>query len=514
MRQRLTLLLTCSIRRRRWFRVKAPVTRRPPHRSGREGFPHPVPREPAACVTGSPHRRHPVWRLTGLSRARLDGVDAPGLGERQCLREGRDTLLPASGALVAASAPPGAPRPRGRLADPGAPCAMAPSTLAVVVAAPVRPAGPLRLWPWRLAVVTTPWPERWPTPAPSLPDRVALAAPVATACLGPRGGQAQHGAAPRAPCRVPATGGLLARPPRRRCGRHGPRAPGAALREDGPHPARGGCPRAAAEASSGHTRPNAPPLPPGRPVSATPGGHDLRPAPVGPEGRRAAARRGARGRGGPRSRCHHAGRPPRAAPPQDAALCAPRRETRPANAPGSMGDTPPDRRRASPGAGPRPTRRAPLVPRWLGTGALPHAGRTGLAIGRAERLQAQHHGPWDQRVRTAGLASGPLLPPCLGAPDPRAGRGPRPLGAPPLRPVPAVGRHGRSGRRGRHRVAPRGPRLAAQPSGCPQAVVGEHVQPVVAPQRGSAWGLVRQARAWPGDGGGAQRRSQRALPLA
>ena len=26
------------------FRVKAPVTRRPPHRSGREGFPHPVPR--------------------------------------------------------------------------------------------------------------------------------------------------------------------------------------------------------------------------------------------------------------------------------------------------------------------------------------------------------------------------------------------------------------------------------------------------------------------------------------
>src|SRR5882724_2082564 len=26
------------------FRVKAPVARRPPHRSGREGFPHPVPR--------------------------------------------------------------------------------------------------------------------------------------------------------------------------------------------------------------------------------------------------------------------------------------------------------------------------------------------------------------------------------------------------------------------------------------------------------------------------------------
>jgi hypothetical protein len=74
MRQRLTLLLTCSIRSRRSFRVKAPVTRRPPHRSGREGFPHPVPRSPAACVTGEPHRRHPVWRLPVLSLARLESV--------------------------------------------------------------------------------------------------------------------------------------------------------------------------------------------------------------------------------------------------------------------------------------------------------------------------------------------------------------------------------------------------------------------------------------------------------
>ena len=51
------------------FRVKAPVTRRPPHRSGREGFPHPVPREPPACAHGEPNRRHPVWRLTLLALA-------------------------------------------------------------------------------------------------------------------------------------------------------------------------------------------------------------------------------------------------------------------------------------------------------------------------------------------------------------------------------------------------------------------------------------------------------------
>src|SRR5262249_50438775 len=56
------------------FRVKAPVPRRPPHRSGRAGFPHPVPREPAACVTGSPHRRHPVWRIPLLALARRDGT--------------------------------------------------------------------------------------------------------------------------------------------------------------------------------------------------------------------------------------------------------------------------------------------------------------------------------------------------------------------------------------------------------------------------------------------------------
>jgi len=51
------------------FRVKAPVPRRPPHSSGREGFPPPVPRSPSAFAHGSPNRRPPVWRLTLLSLA-------------------------------------------------------------------------------------------------------------------------------------------------------------------------------------------------------------------------------------------------------------------------------------------------------------------------------------------------------------------------------------------------------------------------------------------------------------
>ena len=66
------------------FRGKAPVTRRPPHRSGRAGFPHPVPREPPAAANGAPSRRHPAWRLPLLSRPLLDVVHDPGLRKRQC----------------------------------------------------------------------------------------------------------------------------------------------------------------------------------------------------------------------------------------------------------------------------------------------------------------------------------------------------------------------------------------------------------------------------------------------
>ena len=51
------------------FRVKAPVTRRPPHRPGRAQFTPPVPRSPPACASGAPNRRHPVWRITVLTLA-------------------------------------------------------------------------------------------------------------------------------------------------------------------------------------------------------------------------------------------------------------------------------------------------------------------------------------------------------------------------------------------------------------------------------------------------------------
>jgi len=120
------------------FRVKAPVPRRPPHRSGREGVPPPVPQEPKACANGEPSRRHPAWRITVLSRPLLEVGNDPGLRQRQLARDGRHTLLPASGARVAASAPPVAPRPLGLRADHVEPLAMATHTLVWVRATPCQ----------------------------------------------------------------------------------------------------------------------------------------------------------------------------------------------------------------------------------------------------------------------------------------------------------------------------------------------------------------------------------------
>lgn len=52
------------------FRVKAPVTRRPPHRSGREALPYPVPRCYPFLRIG-PGMRHSAWHRT-LSAQALD----------------------------------------------------------------------------------------------------------------------------------------------------------------------------------------------------------------------------------------------------------------------------------------------------------------------------------------------------------------------------------------------------------------------------------------------------------
>ena len=48
------------------FRVDAPVTRRTPHRSGREDFPHPVPQPRRFSPLRKPNRHDPVRRTTML----------------------------------------------------------------------------------------------------------------------------------------------------------------------------------------------------------------------------------------------------------------------------------------------------------------------------------------------------------------------------------------------------------------------------------------------------------------
>jgi len=53
------------------FWVKAPVTRRPPHRSGRAGLPHPVPQFRPFLPDRKPNKDHPIWRTTMLPLTRL-----------------------------------------------------------------------------------------------------------------------------------------------------------------------------------------------------------------------------------------------------------------------------------------------------------------------------------------------------------------------------------------------------------------------------------------------------------
>src|SRR5438132_11731168 len=183
-------------------------------------------------------------------------------------------LLPASVALVAASAQPVAPSPLGRLEDHFEPLAIATDTLGVVLATQFQTSRLLLLVPWRLAVVTTPCPERSHQPAQPFPDRLALDDPVSTACRGPIVGKAEQVEAPHAPCRWLSSWRLLERHERRLFGMNGQAEAGNPLRQDG-HPSAGVRFQLAADDTIiGKTRQQAPALPPGLHVFDTPCVHD------------------------------------------------------------------------------------------------------------------------------------------------------------------------------------------------------------------------------------------------
>ena len=172
-------------------------------------------------------------------------------------------LLPASVAFVAGSAQPVAPSPLGRLEDHFEPLEIATDTLGVVLATQFQTSRLLLLLPWRLAVVTTPCPERSHQPAQPFPDRLALDDPVSIACRGPIVGKAEQVEAPHAPCRWLSAWRLLERHERRLFGMNGQAEAGKPLRQDVHHPAGVGFPCAADDKIIRKTREKALALQPG-----------------------------------------------------------------------------------------------------------------------------------------------------------------------------------------------------------------------------------------------------------
>ena len=93
-----------------WFRVKAPLTRRPPHRSVREAFPHTVPRFRPFLPSRQPIRRHPDWRITLLPCMCSDIImDYSGAWQRES-PENSSKLLMTYIPTPVASAEPASPR--------------------------------------------------------------------------------------------------------------------------------------------------------------------------------------------------------------------------------------------------------------------------------------------------------------------------------------------------------------------------------------------------------------------
>ena len=202
-----------------------------------------------------------------------------------------------------------------------------------------------------------------------------------------------------------------------------------------------------------------------------------------------------------RSRLPHARVPPLAHQSEYASLPDSLRDQLPQMAPVHVVEPSTDLRIDSPGDVQRPTRLTPLMPRVMGTVALPAALGAGMQSRCDDGCQDRHHRPLDHLVLAAGLPSWPLLPLVLLDPYPLDWRGPIPMGAEPCMQGPQGVVQVRRLRRGRHLVYPRCPLLAGPPRGCQKAVLVAHVTHVVAPHRWRALCLWRHALELPGDGG-------------
>jgi hypothetical protein len=335
-----------------------------------------------------------------------------------------------------------------------------------------------------MAVLPTPGPAGSPPPAPPLPDRLALPAPVSPARLGPSGGKAAHVAAPRAPCRGLSAGRPLARHARRLCGMPGQTAAGTPLRQAVHHPAGGGFPGAADAASIRTTPEQALARPPGLPVLDHPCGQASIQADLRHPGRAHAAGRCPLLRGTQGSRRADACRAPRAAPAPSAPRTAPLREQRAQLPPGQVVDQSTDSGLHAPRHGPRPTLRTQRVQRLGLPGPLAEA----MGAPRQRRLDESlpHQAPraLAPLVLEAGVASRPRRPIVLLAPYPFDGRRHRPLSAPPRVPVSEVVGPVPCCDGAVERLPARTPGPARAPRGCPPSP--ESAWPV-GPGSGVAW---------------------------
>jgi hypothetical protein len=174
-------------------------------------------------------------------------------------------------------------------------------------------------------------------------------------------------------------------------------------------------------------------------------------------------------------------------------------------------ETSPDLRLHSPVAVPRPALLPPRVQRLVGTVPCSAARGTPRNSLREDGRQDHDHRALDPLVRAAGLASWPLLPPCLLEPSPFDRRRDLPLGTAPRMPVTAGVVQVFGVLLGRPLVPPWRTVLPGEPRGCQKKLPVTHVQHGVAHPRRRAVCRLRHPLECPGDGGCARRLFQRSL---
>src|SRR6266568_9469395 len=153
--------------------------------------------------------------------------------------------------------------------------AVATDTIVLVIASQLHAARPILLFEWCMAMFTTPCPYLFHQPPSPFPDRLALAAPVSTACRGPGVGQSAKVERPLAVRRPLAIRRLFARDQPRLFGMHGEPAPTAPFRQDCHDPARVGFQFEADDTSIGKTPQEAPACDPRLHVLDTPCVQDM-----------------------------------------------------------------------------------------------------------------------------------------------------------------------------------------------------------------------------------------------